>query len=155
MISYDKLDKKLIIFGSIFTISNRLQVLMDQTMDELTAKQWYVIAMLELFEEPPSLIQLANVCDSSYQNIKQIVLKLENKDFVKLEDNPDDRRAKRIVLTSKVNDWTNENRDASLNFVKDMFSGFTQEEVKEFSNLLIKLYDNLGAMKIKKEEEVK
>ncbi|WP_099203012.1 MarR family winged helix-turn-helix transcriptional regulator [Miniphocaeibacter massiliensis] len=147
MITIENLDERLVIFGGLFTVSNRLQVLLDQTIEELTAKQWFVMAILELMDEPPSLIKLANTCDSSYQNIKQIVLKLEDKEFVKLEGNPNDKRAKKVVLTNKIKMWSEKNKDISSEFVNTMFEDFTSSEIKEFSNFLLKMYSKLGEMK--------
>ncbi len=147
MFDLKSMDKRLLIFGGLFTTSNRLQILMDQTIEDLTAKQWFVIAILELFKEPPSLIQLANACDSSYQNIKQIVLKLEKKGFVKLESNKNDKRAKSVVMTSKIKTWSEQNKEMTEEFVDSMFIGLTQKEIDDFSNTLLKIYEKLGNMK--------
>ena len=147
---FEIMDKRLLIFGSLFGISNRLQTLMDKTMEELTAKQWFVLTMLELFEEPPSLIELATSCDSSYQNVKQIVLKLEDKGFVTLENNKWDKRAKCIVMTSKCGQWEKSNRENATNFINNMFSPFSPQQIDELSSSLLSLYENLGEISNKK-----
>jgi hypothetical protein len=62
------MDKRLIVFGYLFRVANRLQSKMDSQMKDLTAKQWFVILALGLFEQPPTLKQLAAACDTSHQN---------------------------------------------------------------------------------------
>ena len=146
MLPFESMDKRLLIFGSLFGISNRLQATMDKTMEELTAKQWFVIAMLGMFEEPPNLIELAKVCDSSYQNIKQIVLKLEDKGFVQLKNDKNDKRAKCVVTTSKCVQWEKKNRKNATDFVNKMFAPFSSVQIEEFSKLLMNLYESLGRM---------
>jgi Transcriptional regulators len=146
MIDYDSMEDRLVIFGSIFTVSNRLQSVMDQQLPELSAKQWFVLTMLSFFEHPPSLIGLAKVCDSSYQNIKQIVLKLQEKGFVILEDDADDKRAKRVVMTSKVSEWSAKTHELANQFVNTLFEPLSAEQINELRNSLLTLHKTLGEM---------
>ena len=146
MFDLSTMDKRLVIFGSIFTLSNRLQTMMDQRMDELTAKQWFVLTMLEMFEQPPNLMLLATACDSSYQNIKQLVLKLEEKGFVQLINDPADKRNKRVLLTQKCTEWEQANRQQASRFVDTMFADLEMDEINELSRSLLKIYKTLGNM---------
>lgn len=143
---FDTMDDRFVVFGSIFTTSNRLQLLLDKTIPDLSAKQWFVMTMLTLCEQPPSLIQLARVCDSSYQNIKQIVLKLEDKGFVRLEADEKDKRTKRVVITSKHKKWEKDTREQSARFVDTLFEMLSLEQVKNLKNLLLAIYERLGEM---------
>lgn len=146
MIDYDSMDERLAIFGSIFTVSNRLQLVMDQQMPDISAKQWFVLTILSFFDSPPSLVGLANVCDTSYQNIKQIVLKLEEKGFVLLEDDEKDRRIKRVVITSKLRAWNKKTNAQSARFIDTLFKPFSPEQVSEFKNTLLLMHERLGEM---------
>ena len=146
MIDYDSMENRIVIFGSIFTVSNRLQLVMNQQMPELSAKQWFVLTMLSFFDNPPSLIALAKVCDSSYQNIKQIVLKLEEKGFVKLEDDANDRRAKRVLMTSKFSEWHTKTNEQATRFVNTLFESLSTEQIKDLKNSLLALHEKLGEM---------
>ena len=152
MIDYDSMEDKIVIFGSIFTVSNRLQLVMDQQMPELSAKQWFVLTMLSFFDNPPSLISLAKVCDSSYQNIKQIVLKLEEKGFVKLEDDVSDKRAKCIVMTSKFTEWNKKTKTKADRFVKSLFEPLSTEQIKDFKNYLLTIHEKLGDIQNEEKE---
>lgn len=140
MYDFETMDKRLIIFGNLFLLANRLQTVMDSQMQELTAKQWLVITMLGMFDEPLSLKQLAKVCDSSHQNTKQIVLKLEAKGFLKIEKDLKDARAMRILTTPKCQEWGLANAEHSAKFIDAMFATLTQEEIQLTSASLIKIY---------------
>lgn len=144
MYDFMRMDKRLIIFGNLFRVANRLQTVMDSKMEGLTAKQWFVILMLGMFDEPPTLKELAAACDSSHQNIKQIILKLSEKGFVCIEKDLTDARAMRIKVTEKCAEWEEINRNASALFVEMMFSGLTNEEIDKTSNSLNKIYNKLG-----------
>lgn len=146
MIDYDSMEDRLVIFGSIFTVSNRLQLVMDQQMPELSAKQWFVLTMLSFFNSPPSLIGLATVCDSSYQNIKQIVLKLEQKGFVKLEDDANDKRAKCVAMTSKFSEWNTKSNEQATRFVNTLFESLSTEQIRGLKKSLLALHEKLGDM---------
>lgn len=143
MYDFETMDKRLIIFGNLFLLANRLQTVLDSQMEDLTAKQWLVITMLGMFDEPPTLKQLAKMCDSSHQNTKQIVLKLEAKGFLKIEKDSKDARAMRISTTSKCQEWELANQENSAKFVHAMFASLTQEEIITTSASLIKIYDAL------------
>lgn len=147
MYDFEKMDKRYIIFGNIFLLANRLQNVMDQTSNELTSRQWFVIAMLGMFDYPPTLKELATVCDSSHQNTKQIVLKLEAKGFVKIETDPKDRRAIRIVATDECRRWSEENEEFSQKFIERMFKGLSKEEIEVMNSVQQKIYDTLAEMK--------
>lgn len=146
MINYDTMDDRLVIFGSIFTVSNRLQLLLDKKMPEISAKQWFILTMLSFFKNPPSLIELAKVCDTSYQNVKQIVLRLEEKGFAKLEGDEKDKRTKRVFVTSKYTDWIKETESQSNCFVDKLFETMSEKQIKDFKNLLLLIYDRLEVM---------
>lgn len=137
-------DERLIIFGNLMRIGNRLQTVLDKQMDDLSAKQWYILMVMELFSEPPTLKQLADASDSSYQNVKQIVLKLEQKGFVKLLNDPNDKRAKRVHVTAKKDQWGQANEANASRFVEEMFHSLTPDEIHNFCQNLDVLYRQIG-----------
>ena len=80
------MEPSYLLFGTVFALENRLQVLGDRLLEEITAKQWFVLVVLGLFgEKAPTSGELAEEVGSSYQNVKQIALKLEKKGYVTLE----------------------------------------------------------------------
>lgn len=146
MYDFEKMDKRYIIFGNIFLLSNRLQTVMDSSIEELTAKQWLTAMMLGMFDEPPTLKQLAKICDSSHQNTKQIVLKLESKGFIRIGNDCNDLRAMRILTTDKWVKWNQNNNETSIRFITKMFENLTNEEIAIMNKAQLKIYKNLENM---------
>lgn len=148
MYDFENMDKRYIIFGNIFLLSNRLQTVMDNSIDELTSKQWLTALMLGMFDEPPTLKQLAKICNSSHQNTKQIVSKLEAKGFIKIENDINDLRAIRIHTTDKWVQWNKNNDEDSTLFISKMFKNLTEEEIEIMNNVQQKIYKNLENMEV-------
>lgn len=146
MYDFEMMDKRLIVFGYLFRVANRLQSKMDSQMKELTAKQWFVILVLGLFEQPPTLKQLAEACDTSHQNTKQLVMKLAEKGFVTVRNDETDSRAMRIKASKQCEQWDKDNERIAAQFIDNMFSGMSTDEVIHLSNSLIKIYKNLNSI---------
>lgn len=144
---FDTIDKRLMIFANLFRVANRLQTTLDTKMDDMTGKQWFVILMLGMFDYPPTLGELAEMCDSSHQNTKQLVLKLESRGFVTAEKDSNDGRAIRISATDKCDMWAQDNEEISGKFIDAMFSGLSHEDLDKVSGALFKIYDNLWDLK--------
>lgn len=147
MYDFNKMDKRYIIFANTFLLSNRLQTVMDSNLEELTAKQWLTAMMLGMFDQPPTLKQLANICDSSHQNTKQLISKLESKGFIRIENDSNDLRAMRIVSTDKWIKWNQDNHQYSISFITKMFEGLSDEEIAIMDKAQQKIYANLDKMK--------
>lgn len=143
MYDFDTMDKRLIVFGYLFRVANRLQSKMDAKMKDLTAKQWFVILILELFEQPPTLKQLAAACDTSHQNTKQLVMKLAEKGFVTIHNDEQDGRAMRITASDQCKKWGNENEQIATQFIDSMFSGMSTDQIADLSGSLMKIFENL------------
>lgn len=148
MYDFENMDKRYIIFGNIFLLSNRLQTVMDNSIEELTSKQWLTALMLGMFDEPPTLKQLAKICNSSHQNTKQIVSKLEAKGFIKIENDINDLRAIRIHTTDKWVQWNKNNDEDSALFISKMFKNLTEEEIEIMNGVQQKIYKNLENMEV-------
>ncbi|HBV66988.1 MAG TPA: hypothetical protein DEF04_01485 [Clostridiales bacterium] len=140
---FDTMDKRLLVFGFLFRVANRLQSKMDSQMKDLTAKQWFVILVLGLFEQPPTLKQLAAACDTSHQNTKQLVMKLSEKGFVTIHNDEKDGRAMRITASDKCEQWDKDNEQIATQFIDDMFSGMSMDEIADLSRSLMKVFENL------------
>lgn len=135
------------IFGNTIVLSNKLQKLVDRELSpyHLTAKQWLLLACLgRFFEEPPNLKELANAMGSSYQNVKQLALKLEKSGFVKLLRDPSDRRTIRIHSTEHNQTFWAEYQSESLMILQTLFNGLDETEIATLSTLLAKWVGQLA-----------
>ena len=94
------------LFATIFVLSQLLSRLGDDVLEpmDLTTKQWLLLAVIaKAFPgREPTLSEVAAIYGSSRQNVKQIALQLVARGWVRMVDDPDDRRAVRLQLTRKL-----------------------------------------------------
>jgi DNA-binding MarR family transcriptional regulator len=148
----DIIDKQKYIFGSIFLIANKLQVLGDQYFadDDMTTKQWLMTVMISQFhDESPTLTEVAELIGSSHQNAKQIAVKLEKKGFLIIEKDDRDGRAIRLRLTEKCNSFWEKRTEKDDHYIVELFKDLSQEETKVMCRGMEKLYDKIERMKEK------
>ncbi|GKX31869.1 MarR family transcriptional regulator [Vallitalea longa] len=142
------------IFSYIFKLSNTLQVYLDKTLveDDLTSKQLFLMIVIDSFGTAnPTFKEAADRAGNSYQNIKQIALKLEKKDYVKIIRDPKDRRAKRLILTDKARAYW-KNRDLSdIEEMNILFKRFDQQELEQFFNYMERLFNGIIKLSTKME----
>lgn len=142
----DALYREKIIYGSIFFFANRLQVVMDRFLREqgITSKQWFLtVTIQEFFKEPPTLNEVSRAMGSSYQNVKQLALKLEEKGFLKIEKDSKDKRVLRLKLTQESQIFWESREDESKNFLLGFFKDLSQEELNYMYSGFEKLGRNL------------
>ena len=143
MLGLETLDPRLQIFAYLFLVSNKLQVTMDKNIDDITAKQWFVLASLEYFDQSPRLTDLAEALGYSHQNIRQIINKLEAKGYVRIEKDPADQRVLRIRVLDKAADWAAEHGEDNIQFVDRMFASTDPQLLLALRDQLDILYQNL------------
>jgi MarR family transcriptional regulator, transcriptional regulator for hemolysin len=141
------LEKQKYIFGSIFIIANKLQVIGDQYMTRvgMTTKQWLLTAVISQFgESHPKLSDVADLIGSSRQNVKQLALKLEEKGFLNIEHDNQDARILRLKLTKKSHEFWEKREHADNQFIKDLFEDFSSEEIDMISKGFNKMFEKIG-----------
>ena len=100
-----------------------------------------------MFTSPPSLNDAAKAMGSSYQNVKQIALKLQEKGLLTLVPDVKDARITRLIMTDKFDQfWNNTNEKGAL-FIKRVFQDISSEELASFRQVLMKIWGNLEKMK--------
>lgn len=149
------LDYQKFIFATLFITANKLQVIGDQFLEEVTTKQWLLLVMIGQFNDhPPTLGQLSALMGTSHQNTKQIALKLETKGFLLIEKDSKDSRILRFKHTQKALDFFTKRNDGDLVFLTELFQGFSEGELNSFAKGLYKMTQNLSVMdKTTKSEE--
>lgn len=136
------------LFGMFFSFSNHLQTAGDTFYDEITCKQFFFLICLNLLEDcPPTLNELAQVMQSSHQNIKQMAKTLEAAGYVELRRDSSDRRKTRIYKTQKADDLQRKYRTQSEQFFGAFYAGISPEDLLTTFRVLNQLDDNLTAFK--------
>ena len=151
-----EMDGRYALFGLLFALQNRLQAVGDTFYDEITCKQFFLMACMNLFQgEAPTVQELAQVMGSSHQNVKQILNKLEQKGFVKVEPDEEDRRKLRISLTEYAALTGEKYRLKEEEFMTGLFDGVEEEEAKQAFLALSKMEANLMKLKAVSENDGK
>ena len=151
----NELEQKAYIFGTIFTLSNRLQVLGDEFDKNITTKQWLFILGVSRFEEPPTVSEVANFIGYSRQNAKRIATALHEIGYVIITKDKNDARALRIELTSKCIEYFKKRDKREIEFIEKIFTGFDAELTHSVCKGLIRLEQNIKAMNLQQKAEGK
>lgn len=145
----ETIDKKKIIFGSLFLLANRLQVIGDKYLGEggITTKQWLLIVMIAQFVDSiPTLSEVAQLMGSSRQNVKQLALRLQEKGFVSIKKDERDSRVLRLKLTQKSTAFWEDRKEKDEQFIIDIFNGLSEEEIHIMCNGFNKLFGNIESI---------
>lgn len=145
-----EIDDKGFIFGSLFSSANTLQVLMDRSLAEfgITSKQWFLSAVvMNFFDHPPTLKEVADMIGNSHQNVKQIALKLEEKGLLELWGDEKDGRVIRLHLTDKAHPFRDSLDQQREIFFSSLFQGLSNEELGAFRKSLAIILENMDTMK--------
>ena len=141
------MDHKYALFGLFFAFHNRLQAVGDSFYEEITCKQFFLLACMNLYpEEAPTANELAKTMGCSRQNVKEILNSLEKKQFVRLETDERDKRKKRVYLTEQARLMGAKYRQKEVEFLEHLYEGVSNEEVDSAYSIISKIEDNLKRM---------
>ncbi len=141
------IDEKAYVFGSIFTLANRLQILGDKFDKNLTVKQWLLlVGIAKNTENTPTLSEVAGLIGNSRQNVKKMALILEREGFLLLQKDPLDARLLRLELTEKCLEYFKNREEKELEFLEQLYTGFDTDLLKGLYSGIVKLTDNVNEM---------
>ena len=130
------------LYRMVFNLSQRFQYLTDDILrkDNLTAKQFHLSAIIDQsFADPPSVKEVANIMDTSHQNVKAIANQLQRKGFLQIEKDPDDRRRQLLKLTEKSRQYWDSQAKVGEDFMLSLFDALSDEELVALSTMYTKL----------------
>ena len=127
------------LFGLLFAFMNRLQAAGDSFYEEITCKQWFLLACMNLYsKEAPTANELAETMGCSRQNVKEILNALVKK---KQDDN--DKRKQRIYFTSKQKKLAKKYQNKEMDFLKLLYEGISDDEIRSVFKIISKMEKNL------------
>ena len=118
------------LIGLLGAFENRFQSAADKQMKEITWKQYFSIICISLCQKAPTLQELSEIMGSSHQNVKQILLKLSERNFISFQKDPEDKRKQRIYLTDTCMEFCKNNNDISGEIMNHMFEGISEEDLR-------------------------
>ena len=101
IVDFSAIPPQYFLLGLLSAFENRFQAMADKMIGEISWKQFFAVICINMCKEPPTLKELSDILGSSHQNVKQILLKLEKKGFIKFQPDESDKRKQLIVLTNK------------------------------------------------------
>lgn len=142
-VDFTGIELSYFLLGLLSAFENRFQAVADSTMKEISWKQFFAIICVNLCKDSPTVKELAEIMGSSHQNVKQILLKLEKKGFVSIIVDEKDKRKQRIYLTDYCRKFCSENDEMTINIMKGMFAGVSEEQLQVTIQTIIQIEDNL------------
>lgn len=132
------------LFGLLFAFMNRLQATGDSFYEEITCKQFFLMACMNLFpDEAPTANQLAQVMGCSRQNAKEVLNSLCKKNLVFLQQDEKDKRKQRIYLTEKASLMSEKYAQKEQAFMSLLYNGISDDEIRAVYKIISKMEDNL------------
>ena len=111
---------------------------------ELTAVQGHIMAYLAHAEMPPCPRDLEAEFHLTHPTVSGILSRLEQKGFLELRTDPEDRRCKRIYVLDKGWQCHEVMHRTIQENERRMTEGFTPEEQALFADLLQRAIRNMG-----------
>lgn len=122
----------------------------DQTMTaelekmDLTASQGHIMGYLAHVKAPPCPRDIEEEFHLSHPTVSGILSRLEQKGFIELRTDPNDRRVKRIYILPKGKECHDRMHQVILSNEERIVQGFTEEEKALFVKLLHRAIENMG-----------
>ena len=111
---------------------------------ELTAAQGRIMGFLAHTQSPPCPRDLEEEFQLSHPTVSGLLSRLEQKGFIELRTDPDDRRCKRIYVLPKGRECQELMHNTIMENEKRIVQGFTPEEQEQFAQLLQRAITNMG-----------
>ena len=126
------------VFTGIFVLQNRIQTAYEKIQDELTMKQWLMLAMVMVCPQPHTLTNIGSYMGCSRQNTKQLAMALSQKGYVRLVLGA--QNSVNVELTEKVSEYEKKMGQRTDKALRLLFSDFDDKEILEFYKLYKKLH---------------
>lgn len=120
---------------------------------ELTAAQGHVMGYITHRKTPPCARDIEEAFQLSHPTVSGILSRLEQKGFVEMRPDEEDRRCKRIYVLEKGLQLEETMHRTIHTTEEKMVENFTEEEKAQFAALLQRAIDNLGGHPCKRKHK--
>lgn len=138
------LDADLLLLAQLCSLDSNFQSkINNECGEQISWKQMLMLNSIGMFEEEPSYIEIANRMDSSYQNVKHMLLSLEREGLVQITTDSKDKRKQRVALTDRSREYCKQYGVDSKNIAKRALAGITDEQIQTTIDTILKIKCNL------------
>lgn len=137
------------IFGTLLLTANRMDTMLERELSKfhVTAKQWFMSVIIHsLFDEAPTIKEVARAMGNSHQNVKQVALKLADKGLLTLKKDPQDGRVTRLVMTGESVAFWAQTDEPGKAFMGNLFAGLDDQDLAVARRVLMQMWQNLDDM---------
>jgi len=126
----------------LFLIQQRWGYIINKELseDRITTKQWLMmIVMVNAFQKPPSMQEVADAMSTTHQNVKQLATRLEDRGFLKIERDPHNKRILRLNITEECLEYWDKRTPEDVKSITSLFRGLEDGEIKKLFQIMGKL----------------
>jgi DNA-binding MarR family transcriptional regulator len=105
-----------------------------------------MIVIENAFNHDPSMQEVADALSTTHQNVKQLAIRLEDRGFLKIERDPDNRRILRLRTTDESRGYWEKRSLEDLRSIAALFEGLEDGEVKSLFEIMIKMEKISGTL---------
>jgi DNA-binding MarR family transcriptional regulator len=138
--------KEYAIYGMLFSLSNRIQTIGDKEFADITMKQHFLMVALEMFENSPTLKEMAELIGCSYQNVKRMAGHLQKNGYLKIVQDCNDKRKLLLISTGKLEKMADSNQKKTVIFMSQLYKDISEEDLITTLNTLMKMDQNIGGI---------
>lgn len=129
------------VYGTLFSLINKLQISGDQYLDGLTSRQFMTIAaLLHLPEDEATINQIARKLGTSKQNANRMIGGLEKSGYLTVTPSAKDKRAANVCLTPAGRERVIGCSGQMILFMADAFRNLDTSDLEILWSILKKLY---------------
>lgn len=142
----ENIDDRYAIYGMVFSLSNRIQMLGDREFDNITLKQQFLMIALELFDEPPTLKEMGELIGCSYQNVKRMAVHLQKEGYLDMVQDAKDKRKLLLINTGKAEKMAELSGEKIADFMSILYRDIPLQDLRVVLSTLKKMDQNLGGV---------
>ena len=120
---------------------------------ELTAAQGHIMGYITHRKTAPCARDIEEAFQLSHPTVSGILSRLEQKGFIEMRPDDQDRRCKRIYILPKGLELHEAMHQTIRTTEEQLVQGFTDEEKAQFATLLQRAIDNLGGHPCKRKHK--
>ena len=145
-IRLEGVSERLILYGTLFSLSNRIQAIGDSQFEDITMKQHFLMIVLNMLAPyRPTLKETAELVGCSYQNVKRMGAQLEMSGYLRILPDAHDRRKQRLAATEKFERVNAEKQAMADAFMNRLFEGISEKDLHQAVDVLQRMDRNMGS----------
>ncbi len=126
------------IFASLFVLQNSLQSAGEKIEEELTMKQWLLLAITSICPPPRTFTNIGAIMGCSRQNVKKLAAALESRGYLTIEDGAGN--SVQLSLTDKAEQYGQTMQIRHATTLQLLFEDFDEQQIDDLFASIMKLY---------------